>query len=269
MRSLLAALLSLSLLTPHVVAAQGFWQEIRTPGLRTYRVAIREARTALDGNEPLEAATAARRAIQAQPEGGEGHRLLGAALARQNDLAGAEASFQRAWELAPELFDAHANAETAAIALIAGRAYLLAANILQRAVRAMPNSALRKRLTRRLTIALLAAGPEHLDRALAILREAQRAGPPDHHLVAALGVALYRRGQRDAALRLVREIDSGRGRLTWLQEPGLPPTELAWRQAVFREARGDLPGARELWLRAQVGPWYEAATEALERLGVE
>jgi tetratricopeptide (TPR) repeat protein len=60
---------------------------------------VADGRAALDRGDLEEAASKFRRAIQLRPESSEPQRLLGAALERQGDLAGASAAYAKALEL--------------------------------------------------------------------------------------------------------------------------------------------------------------------------
>ena len=269
MRWLLAVSLCLFWALPRPAHAEGrFWDELRTPGLRTYRVALEDARRALAENAPERAALAAQRAIAARSDQAEAHRIYASALARQNELGAAAAAYRQAWELDRRCFDGENHAESAAIALMAGGNYVFAAELLERTIRALPDSRLRERLERRLSLTLLAAGPDQLDRALAVIRNAHRGANQSRQLSASLAVALYRRGELDPALSVAREVDGGHGSLTWLQEQALPPAELAWREAVFLEARGDRAGAATAFDRAHSfgGPWAARALARREAL---
>jgi tetratricopeptide (TPR) repeat protein len=277
--SLVSVLAGLASLAPSVARADGFWTQVRTPGLRAYTRHVAAGRAALSEGRAEDACVAAEAAIALRPDDAPAHALR--ALARiaasgAGDPRAVEA-VRRAVELDPSAFAATAEAETVArAAALAGDAALAATLLTRATTRLEATHPQRARLYVLAADLRLAAGPiddEAATRAaLEVAIRAFREGLGHAALAVrarlGLALALRRSGRLDEARLVAREslVQGGLVEPLFGADRALLPTsELAARAAVALEALGDAEGARARWRRAaESGPWRAHAQREAE-----
>jgi tetratricopeptide (TPR) repeat protein len=255
-------------------AANDFWDEVRTPHVRAYRVRLEHGREALREGRADTALADADATIALAPERAPGHVLRVRALVLAGgagDLRAVE-SVRAALAADPAALDDPVDAEPGARAAALAGDHALASRVLARAVSRMDASQRsRGRLYVLLGDMLLAAGPDRLREAVLAFREGvAQAGDERVRARLGLALALRRAGELEEARSVAREVlvhgglvESALGADRAL----LPLTEVSARAAIALEALGDLEGAREKWTRAaEGGPWRAHAAEELARL---
>jgi len=255
-------------------SAGDFWDEVRTPHVRAYRLRLEHGREALHeghGDAALEDADAA---IALAPERAPAHVLRARALVMASGAGDSRAvtSVRAALAADPAALDDPGDAEAAArVAAIAGD-HRLASRVLARAVSRMDaTQRTRGRLYILLGDMLLAAGPEQLRDAVLAFREgAGQAGDDRVRARLGLALALRRAGELDEARIVAREVLVQGGMVEsalGADRALLPLTEVSARAAIALEALGDLDGARERWTQAaEGGPWQAHARRELDAL---
>ncbi len=265
-RSLAVILLTSATLfyAPTTAHAGDFWDEVREPGLRAFRLATTRAQSALTSHRFSVALASADQAIALIPDRGLPHAIRAQALGETGRHAESAAAYHRALSLDEDVLDDLTLGARAGELLARAGDLELAATILSDVADRMPRSP-----TRRLTFTLyadvlLARGPEHLQDAIRAFRYAMRDSPiVDTRAHLGLALALLRQGEREHALELARRV-AGSGRLaTVLSSLPLPEGEQMARRALALEAIGDPTGARESWERAATGPWEAHARSML------
>jgi tetratricopeptide (TPR) repeat protein len=260
----------LSLVTPTVTAhASDFWDEVKNPGLRTYRRHIAEGRTAAVAGRFEDALTEADAAIAIIEERPDAWILKGRALGELGRLDIATEAFARALEIDEDALSTPEDGRHAAQLLAAGGRHDLAARVLPRLLGRMHASSARVELYALYGDVLSALGPERLREAISAYREAVRQGGR-HDPRASLGLALClrRAGEVEEARDLARGATT-RGRLDgMLHALPIPESERAARRAVALMAIGDREGARQAWRDASTGEHFaEHARRELTALG--
>lgn len=254
--------------------ADDFWQEVRTPHVRAYRLRLEHGREALRAGRPDTALEDADAAIALAPERAPAQVLRVRALVLSGGAGDVRVvpAVRAALAADPAAFDEPGDAETAARAVALAGDHALASRVLARAVSRMDAT---QRSRGRLYVLLgdlwLAAGPERLREAVLAFREGVgQAGDDRVRARLGLALALRRAGDFDEARVVAREVlvhgglvESALGADRAL----LPLTEVSARAAVALEALGDLEGAREKWTHAaEGGPWQAHALAELARL---
>ena len=247
----LAATVAASGSAPSSARASDFWEEVRTPGLASWRGHVDEAQSALEDRRWSLALEAADRAVATLDERALGHVLRGHALGGLGREQAAVEAFLEALDRDPKSLDGEDHGPAAArIAARAGR-YDLAARVLDRVLGRMRVSKERYELYVLYGDVLLARGPKHLGEAILAYREGLRAS--QHVGVRGglgLALALLRDGRELEATDLARRA-AGQGRVeAAVSALPLPPAEKAARRAVALAAVGDTQGARAAWREA-------------------
>lgn len=240
-----------------VARASDFWDEVKNPGLRSYRRQVAEGRAAAAAGRFEDALADAEGAIGRMADRPDAWILKGRALGELGRLEGATEAFERALTLDPDSLARDDDGRHAAQLLAAGGRHDLAAQILPRILGRMTASSTRVELYALYGDVLATLGPERLREAIAAYREAVRHGGR-HDPRAALGLALClrRAGREDEARDLARGA-STRGRIDGvLHALPIPDAERAARRAVALMAIGDREGARQAWREASSGEHY-------------
>jgi tetratricopeptide (TPR) repeat protein len=248
--------------------ASDFWQEVRSPGTRAFRLEVTRGRAALEARRWQEARAAGERAMALRPVRCEGPALMGRALTEMDDVEGAVARFREALEREGTCLRAGEEAARAAeVAAVAGDP-ALAAEILQGLVATMSEGARRRALYALYGDVLLTLGPDHLEPATRAFREVLR-HQSDARSALGLALALRRAGRPDEAAELAR-VAAAHGRVdAMVARVPVPTAERAARRAVALEALGDVEGARAAWRTAAEGTvWRRHSEEELHRLRV-
>jgi len=261
----LALLAIVSAMPEGTAAASDFWDEVKTPGLREWRLYVREARVAVSAGQWRAALGEADRAVARLPDRAEAQVVRGRALGELGQLEEAAAAFRRALALDEAALDPAEDGTHAARLCAAASEWELASRILPRVLGGMRINSQRHDLYALYGDVLLSLGPEHLREAVVAYREAVRQGGRGHlRAVIGLALALRRRGDLLEASDLAREV-AGQGRIGGvIASLPVPSGEKAARRAIALEANGDRTGSRTAWQEAATfEPWREHAERQL------
>ena len=245
--------------------ASDFWDEVRAPGLRAYRTALREAEDALARGRASDALEHARQALGRLDARPEAHRMAGRALSDMRRHDQAVEAFERALALDPAALDPPAAATAAATSAIATGALPLEERILRRALGHLSDEPRGALLVWHGDV-LQALGAEHLLGAMLSYREALRSEDADHpRALLGLALALHRDGEVDQAEALARQIaEADALERAMARVSPLPLVERVARRALRLDAIGDHAGALAAWrtVAKHAGPWRAHAERA-------
>lgn len=248
--------------------ASDFWEEVRTPGLATWRAHVEEAQQAMDERRWSNALDAADRAIATLDERALGHVLRARALGALEREPAAVESLRAALARDPKALDGAKHGPAAARISAEAGEHELVARILDRVLGQMRVSKDRYELYVLYGDVLLALGPKHLNDAILAYREGLRASQHvDVRAGLGLSLALRRDGRSLEAIDLARRA-AGHGRVeSVVGALPLPAPEKAARRAVALGAVGDVEGARSAWREAaESEPWGKHARRELDAL---
>lgn len=246
-------------IAPHRAVGSDFWDNVRSPGLGAYRLHLRRATAAIAANRADLALQEADAAVQKCPDCDAAHVVRGRALFGSGRNGEALAAFERALALQPNALNQAADALAAAhCAINVGRPEL-GVKVLRRLLELGADTRVHALALIMLADALQTQGPETLRIAVVAYREAIEDDAAHAHAVLGLALALHRSGDVEPGLALARRAlpQAGPGTAAgWL-----PGAERAARLGLWLLAIGDVPGARDAWLRAADGggPWCEHA----------
>jgi tetratricopeptide (TPR) repeat protein len=254
--------------------AEGFWSQVRTPGLRAYVRHLDAGRAALTEARADDACVDAEAAIALRPDDAPAHALRALALIAASGAGDPRVidAVRRATAADPDIFDTPSQAEAVArAAALAGDTALAASLLLRAGARLEATHPQRARLYVLGGELQLAVGPladdaatrASLDTAIRALREGLGHAALSVRARLGLALALRRHGQLEEAQRLAAQALVQGGLVEPLfgaDRALLPPSELAARAAIALEALGDVEGARARWQRAaESGPWQAHA----------
>ncbi|MEM9194219.1 MAG: tetratricopeptide repeat protein, partial [Myxococcota bacterium] len=195
-----------SLMWPSRTAGSDFWDEVRTPGLRAWRLHIEAAESAATAERWADTHAAAEAAIALLPERAGAYAWLGRAHAETSNLEEAVAAYRRALELDPTSLDTYAQGSYAAELCAGASAHELSARILRRLLGRMPDNRARADLYALYGDVLLTLGPDRLREAVLAFREAARQGGRANVRVSlGLALALARSGETLESTDLARD----------------------------------------------------------------
>ncbi len=269
MRLSALALVVVALAPASGALASDFWDEVKSPGLRSYRRHLAEGRAAAAAGRFEDALSESAVAIEIIEERPDAWILRGRALGELGRLDAATEAFARALAIDDDALSTPEEGRHAAQLLAAGGRYDLAARVLPRLLGHMQASSARTELYALYGDVLSALGPERLGDAIAAYREAVRQ-TGRHDPRAALGLALcLRRADRAAEARDIARGVTTRGHIDGLLHAlPLPESERAARRAVALMAIGDREGAKQAWRDASAGEFFaDEARAELAALG--
>ncbi len=249
--------------------ASDFWDEVRTPGLRHYRVLVEQSQSALRTGRHQEALQKADRAVARMSGRAPAHVLRALALGAMKRYGDALEPLERALELDDRALDDVEQGEAAVRIAMRTAAYELAERILSRLTGTMASGGRRGSLYALQGDLLQLLGPERLSAAILAYRLALREGdrPERPALLLGLALALHREGKPEQAMELGPQAGDRAAAERALRSLPLPPGERAARLAVMLESLGDRDGARQRWsIAAQAGTWREHARRSLASL---
>jgi tetratricopeptide (TPR) repeat protein len=269
-RILLAAAAFLAVSFPPSARASDFWDEVRTPGLRAYRVLVEKAERDLDAGRYAEALEKAESAVDRMSDRPPAHVVRGLALGGLKRYGEAVGAFEQALLLDRAALDDVDHGAAAVRIATRAAAYPLAALILSRLLGRMPDSPLRNALYAVQGDVLQLLGQEQLSAAVLAYRLALHNGQSGENVTLLLGLALalHREGKPEQAAELATRASAPVAVEHSLRSLALPRSERDARMAVWLESRGDFEGAGRAWSTAATeGPWAGHARQALKRLG--
>lgn len=262
----LLATVASSLTFVPVARASDFWDEVKNPGLRHYRLNLAASQEALRARRFTEARERASLARDLFPERVEAYLLSGIAAGEEELDDELVTNLTRGLDLFEEgTVDSRLLVRAATTAARAHE-FEIAVPFLRSVLRTMRPGSHRNHLFCLFADSLMALGPGQLSDAVRAYREAARR-PGTFRAQARIGLslALRRQGQPDWRTHLegLTERDLERVNTQVL----LPEGERAARDALYRESQDDDEGARAGWeLAMAVEPWSEFTRAQIEAM---